>query len=260
MIPINRPVSAPDILSKQGKQRTKTHCKNYAKEEAAYCNGEKTFPFDHRIYAHETVKSALIEMQHGKCCYCERQIGQAGDVEHFRPKGSVCQNIDSEELAPGYYWLAYDWDNLLYACKECNQLHKGTQFPLADPATRVRTHTNAADLPNEEPLLLDPSQVAPESLIGFREEFAYAQSGSIIAEASIQVYGLNRVDLRNARHRRLKDLLLLRDLLLLARRGELYPPDEILVERARKELQDATNEFAEFSAMVRAALPSTDSV
>ena len=108
MIRIHRPENAPAILTNQGKRRTTTHCKKYDKEPAPYQNGTQTFPFASRIYGHESVRSALITMQHEKCCYCERRIGQAGDVEHFRPKGEVCQDNNSETLTPGYYWLAYE--------------------------------------------------------------------------------------------------------------------------------------------------------
>jgi uncharacterized protein (TIGR02646 family) len=253
VILIHRPAT-PEILTKQGKQRNKTHCKNYEKEEAAYCAGTKTFAFDQKIYAHDTVKSALIAMQHSKCCYCERRIGEAGDVEHFRPKGSVCQDEYTAELVPGYYWLAYEWDNLLYACKECNQRHKGVLFPLADPTKRVRSHKSADRVVDEASLLIDPSRTDPEPLIGFREEFAFARSGDAVAETSIRVYGLNHPDLRDARRRRLNDLRLLSDLVLLAMRGELEPADKVLVGRAKKELDEATTEFAEFSAMVRESL------
>jgi len=55
----------------------------------------------------------------GKCAYCESPTDTVahGDVEHFRPK-SV------------YWWLAYCYDNYVYACQICNQVHKGDEFPI----------------------------------------------------------------------------------------------------------------------------------
>ena len=49
------------------------------------------FEFDSSVYGHKTVKKALIEAQHGKCCFCEAKVVHIsyGDVEHFRPKGGV---------------------------------------------------------------------------------------------------------------------------------------------------------------------------
>ena len=68
----------------------------------------------------------------GKCAYCEQEIygDQHVDMEHFRPHSSVSDLnwirvrvvMDGVEIAhPGYYWLAYDWKNLLPACVLCNQ-------------------------------------------------------------------------------------------------------------------------------------------
>jgi hypothetical protein len=55
----------------------------------------------------------------GKCAYCESPTDTVahGDVEHFRPKSR-------------YWWLAYCYDNYVYACQICNQVHKGDEFPI----------------------------------------------------------------------------------------------------------------------------------
>ncbi len=75
----------------------------------------------------------------GKCAYCEGALELIdGDVDHFRPKGAVSDQhgkpitIDGDEFREhqGYYWLAYDWRNLLPSCKTCNQIYKGSQFPV----------------------------------------------------------------------------------------------------------------------------------
>lgn len=90
----------------------------------------------------------------GKCAYCEtnlRQARQYGDADHFRPKGAVtyrekpereCKRVkgtieDHSGPAvkvvshPGYFWLAYNWKNLLPACQKCNSGRgKQDQFPI----------------------------------------------------------------------------------------------------------------------------------
>ena len=55
----------------------------------------------------------------GKCAYCESPTDTVahGDVEHFRPKSK-------------YWWLAYCYDNYVYCCQICNQVHKGDEFPI----------------------------------------------------------------------------------------------------------------------------------
>ena len=97
----------------------------------------------HYRYRHEVVVGALLEMQHGKCCYCELHIADSGSgkqVEHFQPRSQFKE-------------LWYDWSNLLLACADCNSA-KLDKFPVAADG---------------EPLLLDPSDptLDPEDHIEF---------------------------------------------------------------------------------------------
>jgi hypothetical protein len=71
------------------------------------------------VYGHDHVRAALEKLFCDKCAYCESKItpGFAWEVEHFRPKKSVAERPDH----PGYYWLAYEWTNLLPSCTLCNQ-------------------------------------------------------------------------------------------------------------------------------------------
>ncbi|AUX44887.1 uncharacterized protein SOCE26_063570 [Sorangium cellulosum] len=71
---------------------------------------------------------------------------------------------------PGYYWLAYEWDNLLFSCGICNGTHKRNLFPLGNPEKRARSRR--AKLSVEEPLLVHPAQEEPEQLVGYRDEYA----------------------------------------------------------------------------------------
>lgn len=79
---------------------------------------------DSKIYGHEDVKKAFRNLQHGICCYCESYCEGTtfGDVEHYLPKGYFQQHKDDKKNRPGYYWLAYKWDNLMYACEKCNRI------------------------------------------------------------------------------------------------------------------------------------------
>ncbi len=105
------------------------------------------------------VKAELFAMQHNKCCYCEKLQEQAKyrDVEHYRPKAI-------------YWWLAWTWDNLLFACVDCNREYKRDQFPLASGSTRL----DAGHAPPgaEQPLVLDPSDptLDPTQEIEFRRD------------------------------------------------------------------------------------------
>ena len=144
---------------------------------------------------------------HGKCAYCEGRIvnTQPGDIEHYRPKGGVTDEdcrpvmVDSnggEEVPhPGYYWLAYEWSNLLYACSDCNRINKkkhggaavgkGARFPVDG-----KHATEPGGEVNERPLLLNPLVDQPD------EHFSINETG-IIKEKSgrgrvtIRILGLN---------------------------------------------------------------------
>ncbi len=63
-------------------------------------------------------KPQLKVEANSKCAYCEAHTATVvyGDVEHYRPK-SV------------YWWLAYCYDNYLFACSICNQQYKSAWFP-----------------------------------------------------------------------------------------------------------------------------------
>ncbi len=148
------PKGAPPKGLAAGVSLTAADCAAYDAQPADYRNGTKKFAFKKAVYGSASVKNALKRNQHHKCCFCETRFDAtyAGDVEHFRPKGAVTEGKTT--LRPGYYWLAYEWANLYYACADCNQYRKLNQFPLADPTRRATNHHHP--IASEEPLLLDP--------------------------------------------------------------------------------------------------------
>lgn len=105
----------------------------------------------------------LYRRQGRKCAYCERcEERRRNDVEHFRPKAHA-NRLPGSALTHGYWWLAWRWDNLLFACRNCNQIvsrERGKQdhFPLG-VGSAVLT---AEQVPGqcaiaEDTLLLDPA-------------------------------------------------------------------------------------------------------
>ena len=68
-------------------------------------------------YGHNIVRKELEYLYLGKCCYCETKINpvSTAHVEHFRPKSKIT-GVNKN----GYYWLGYEWSNLLLACPSCN--------------------------------------------------------------------------------------------------------------------------------------------
>lgn len=145
---------------------------------------------------------------HGKCAFCESEIysNQHGDLDHYRPKGGVSGPDGPVKIAgtgqnhPGYYWLAYDWRNLLPTCQLCNQpnkqrsggkrIGKWTSFPLKDETTRA---IRPGDEKNEDPLLINPTVDDPADHLQLDSvTLVYsAKNGSLKGQPSIDILGLN---------------------------------------------------------------------
>jgi len=98
-------------------------------------------------------KEQLRKESAGKCAYCEGQVAAVshGDVEHFRPKAI-------------YWWLAYCWENYLYACQVCNEVYKKDRFPTAGkrlPAPRRPARATAGQIAAlADSLIPDPLDAA----------------------------------------------------------------------------------------------------
>ena len=126
-------------------------------------SSENPYSFEPSLWSDPKVKKFLHRSQHGKCCYCERRRDERrdSDVEHFRPKAEV----EGAQNHRGYWWLAYSWENLLIACKKCNQDYKKSKFPLRDESERAWGENS--DLGKEEPILINPLEEDPEGFIEY---------------------------------------------------------------------------------------------
>lgn len=198
MIFIRRDSICPEIKDAKGDCRiTKANqsiIDAFDNSPDSYMNGEKTFSFDSSIYGHELIKSKLIKAQYGKCAFCESNITPIdyGDVEHFRPKGGVSQNDKCKITKPGYYWLAYDWNNLLLACSICNRRYKKNLFPLINPECRAINHTQSKKLKSEKPFFVNPTSENPKFFIKFKEATAKGIDKKHRGKKTIEALNLNR--------------------------------------------------------------------
>jgi uncharacterized protein (TIGR02646 family) len=72
------------------------------------------------------VRDALKKIYHNKCAYCEK-IEHKPEIEHYRPKKRVAEDKPHN----GYYWLCYEWTNLIPSCRYCNtEGGKYDKFPI----------------------------------------------------------------------------------------------------------------------------------
>ncbi len=133
------------------------------KIEDAVNNNELNSKTFENLWRNEEIKKFLHKSQHHKCCYCERKRDQRreSDVEHFRPKSEVKEQPQHQ----GYWWLSYEWENLLIACKTCNQTSKKTHFPLEDESKRA--YNKKDNLHKEQPLLINPLEEDPSQFIEY---------------------------------------------------------------------------------------------
>lgn len=242
MIRLRRP-APPAVLVRKAPAAT-------AALRAAWDRGE-TPQVDAGVYGHPDVKAKLREAQHDKCAYCETKDARShGAVEHFRPKNGWRQRAGESLQRPGYFWLAYDWENLLFACPMCNDAgHKGNRFPLANP--RARATPAQPDHRGERPLLLNvyESRTDPERHIAWSAHVPRPEGKSRRGRETIGVFGLDR------------------DRLLIDRRRDLLRFATLIVERAEREapgsaerfalrgvLSECLDDSAEYAAMMRANL------
>lgn len=127
------------------------------------------------------VIQCLASIYQNTCAYCEAET-LGPEVDHYRPKGSVQEDAKH----PGYYWLAYEWTNLLPVCPTCNK-KKGTKFPIKSKRIyspkidgqkkldRASLRADSEYLSSEKALLLHPEFDKPE------QEFDLDKNGKLIA-------------------------------------------------------------------------------
>lgn len=187
------------------------------------------------IYSHADVKNALNQLQHGICCYCESQydVTSYGEVEHFRPKNGWQQDKTDRNLhQPGYYWLAYKWENLMYACKRCNCKYKQNYFPLKDP--RKRFKPTGRNISQEEPLLINPyEEKNPERHLTF--EGTTIKPLTDEGKASIEFYGLDREELNESRQDIYAHIKALEELVRLAKGTDNERPTMDILKKLLKD-------------------------
>ncbi|MES2701329.1 MAG: hypothetical protein V4649_01765 [Bacteroidota bacterium] len=156
------------------------------------------------------VRDELNVYYYSKCAYCE--VSCKAEIEHYRPKKGVTGAVDHK----GYYWLCYEWSNLVPSCRYCNtEGGKGNQFPIAATGTRIsspplsggkldktKCFATCGDLVNEHALLLHPEIDLPEQHLEYcwRENmqgiYVKEAGGSLRGKETIKICNLNREYLR----------------------------------------------------------------
>ncbi|HEX9929496.1 MAG TPA: hypothetical protein VGB02_13240 [Pyrinomonadaceae bacterium] len=218
--------------------------------------------------------SALDGIFRGKCAYCETEIYQSssGDIEHFRPKGNVKDftsgktitvTIGGQEVQhPGYYWLAYDNQNLLFSCELCNRpnkqrsnnrtIGKHDYFPLE---TDFRAIQPGEEI-NESPSFINPLSIDPDDL---PENHLKIDKSGVLAfktergRKCIEMLGLNErhlPDYRRDRYRQVEQIVI--NWYIETKQQNQQSSDELY-----EHINKIKNGFGPYSMIARKAIKDT---
>jgi len=140
-------------------------------------------------YNSKDVQNELRKIYNNKCCFCESKEKKDNytisfDIEHYRPKSK-------------YYWLAFEWSNLLWSCQVCNRNYKKTQFPVKNQIHEPNINSenwkaNSLELLSEEPFLLNPEIDDIEQHIEFNCN-GEIKGKTVRGEKTIEICGLQRL-------------------------------------------------------------------
>lgn len=243
MIKITKGDAPEELLSDAVANLTLALKSDYAASADDYITAKKKFSYT-EAYRSPKVKEALRKVQYNKCCFSEAKFtADDSHVEHFRPKGRLDQYPRGSTTYPGYYWLAYDWSNLLLCKSSINSGAKRNFFPVLDEANRNKKHT---DTFVEEPILIDPSVDDPRAHIIFKgdEPIGITDRGKL----TIELLKLRSSALEEARRTKLTLITALKNAIeqLLVTGSSITDP---VIQGFVGELKAHIKPEAEFSSM-----------
>lgn len=187
-------VDAQAEMQRIAQTTDKNAIKNSTYKGERTVNGEKVYE----------VREVLKTIYHNKCAYCEK-IEHKPEIEHYRPKKGVTKTKHK-----GYYWLCYEWTNLIPSCRYCNtEGGKGNQFPIIGNRTNSPTFLAFNDLDFEackaqnSPLIDEqPYLFHPEVDANISDNFDFFENGRMRGidhqgrgRQTIRICNLNRENL-----------------------------------------------------------------
>lgn len=221
-----------------------------------------------------TVVDSLKGVYKNKCSYCEK-LAHKPKIDHHRPQGRV---EGAGNLNHGYYWLSYEWTNLLPACSDCNGLEaKKNKYPLVNNLNRKHTHPTDGVPPvvhppffiydsvynsSEQPLLLHPEYSIPEN------NFTFDKQGKIFGTTpegirTVEVLKLDNPDL-NGWRRKIYDDHLAELQSIVRKYFRLNTPvsenqfEEFISDWVIKIVNEANNELLEYTLFRKFLLKKLD--
>lgn len=195
----------------------------YHYNQPANYRKQKKFPISEIQQSFNEIKSEISTKTGSKCAYCESQLEfEDLKVDHFRPHYAAA-DLNGKISLEHYWWLAYNWNNLLPVCQICNS-NKKNYFPVVKRRATVKYSAKDTLYNKELPQIIDPEFENPE------EYFYYDRNGIIYSETergliTINLLGLNRETLIEARQPVVSDMLNTLDELPISM--DFHDPDNV---------------------------------
>lgn len=211
-----------------------------------------------------SVREKLNKYYFHKCAYCE--VICKAEIEHYRPK----KGVSEDSTHNGYYWLAYEWSNLVPSCRYCNtEGGKGNQFPVMGkrvvnpPLDNLgnlditQSLARSQNLIFEKPYLLHPEIDDPSKVLGFTIDdekkgikIVGLDNDVKRGEMTIKICNLNRDFLKIARKKNVTDSIVnaINSMFALNIQGLITDEDlpkalKISFKEADKQSEDFTLEY-----------------
>lgn len=202
MIPITKS-EEPELLVERAEEWTEELLRRFDEGQS--------FPSDwaRSRYGRREIKVQLIEEAHRKCIYCESPVRHvyAGDIEHIRPKSKFPD-------------LTFEWDNLGFACQECNR-EKLDRWP-------------------EDPTPINPFKDEPSTYLIAFGAFIKSRPGNAKGEVTVDLVQLNRPELLERRGEKIESLHC-----LASRIAEVERQDQqSMLLRQLEEMADESSAYA----------------
>jgi hypothetical protein len=213
MIHVPRPLEVPTALTGAAAETARASAEAYFTASKSL-RRQTRYEFDQDVL--KAIEANIWRLFKGNCAMCESPVEpsphgaetrranvNAGAVRRFRPGNEVRSQAPGERF-DGYWWLAYEWDNLLLICDQCQRARLNL-FPIEGP--RASPGDRGEHLLTERPLLLDPCRDDPETYLSFDDKGRVRRrERNRRAEATITAFALNRPDLLAARGHVAKDV------------------------------------------------------
>ena len=204
--------------------------------------------------SYPSIRKKIVEklntIYNNKCGFCESKLYESVYIEYYRPKSK-------------YYWLFYEWSNIIPVCHACN-IRKGNRFEiegqeiLEPQQNKEEWKADSKSFLAEKSLLFHPEIDYPENHLYFTIN-GYLHSDNHRGKYTIETCNLNRESLVVRRKDIIDNFFKKLEYLVLFLNKGLTATEMIKIsEPIFKELEQASDKSNEFSLLYKNMLNNFD--